>query len=139
MLTSQSESGGMLIAKIDGLNRVGKYRIELTGPTVDRLLETEGRTNEPVSVDVAFEGLDRSTEMSDLVANATMPSQLADWTGGIVASPPEADSILERLGPKSTFHREQWTVPLWNLWPLIITFLMVAQVEWVLRKSTGLF
>jgi hypothetical protein len=102
------------------------------------LLQTEGRTDEPVSVDVALEGAEPATEMSDLVANATVPKQLANWTGGIVATPADAASILERLGPKSTFHREQWTVPLWNLWPLIITFLLVVGMEWVLRKSTGL-
>ena len=138
MLTPGSESGGMLTAKIDGLNGVGKYRVELTGPTVARLLQSEGRADESVAIDVALEGSDPASEMSDLVANATVPSQLADWTGGVVTRPSEAASILERLGPKSTFHREQWTVPLWNLWPLIITFLLVVGVEWVLRKSTGL-
>ncbi|MCA9137907.1 MAG: hypothetical protein KDB00_14145 [Planctomycetales bacterium] len=137
-LTSQSESAGMLAAKIDGLNRVGKYRIELTGRTVDRLLQTEGRSDESVSVDIALEGPEAVTEISDLVANATVPSQLADWTGGIVTGPSEASSILERLGPKTTFHRDQWTVPVWNRWPVIIAFLMIAGVEWGLRKSTGL-
>lgn len=137
-LTSEADSGGMLMAEIDGLNRVGKYRIELKGPTVDRLLQTEGRSDESVSVDVALEGPEAATEMSDLVASAAVPSQLADWTGGIVTSPSEAASILARLGPKSTFQREQWSVPLWNLWPVIIAFLLLAGAEWGLRKSTGL-
>lgn len=138
VLTSHSESKGMLTAKIDALNRPGKYRIELGGATVDRLLQAEGQADESVSIDVAFEGSDPATEMSDLVASVTVPSQLADWTGGTVVSPPEVAGVLERLGPKSTFHRERWTVPLWHQWPLIITFLLVAQAEWVLRKTTGL-
>ena len=138
LLAWQPESGGMLTAKFDGLNRGGKYRIELTGPTVDRLLRTEDRTDETVSVDIALEAAAATTETFDLVADATVPTRLADWTGGIVTSPSEAASILERLGPKSTFHREQWTVPVWNLWPVIIAFLLIAGVEWVLRKSTGL-
>lgn len=137
-LTSEADAGGMLTAKISGLNQVGKYRIELHGPTVERLLDSEGRGDELVSIDVALEGADAVTEKSDLVASATVPLQLADWTGGIVASPSEAGDILERLGPKSTFRREQWTVPLWNLWPVIIAFLLIAGVEWGLRKSTGL-
>ena len=69
---------------------------------------------------------------------ATAVRQQLRQAGIDEASPSEAAGILERLGPKSTFHREQWTVPLWNLWPLIITFLLVVGAEWVLRKSTGL-
>lgn len=138
MLTSQAESGGMLMAKIEGLNRVGKYRIELNGPTVDRLLQSEGRAGEVISVDIGIEGPELTLELSELVANATVPLQLADWTGGSVVGPSDAASVLERLGPKSTFHREQWTTALWNRWPVIITFLLIAGLEWGVRKSTGL-
>lgn len=137
-LKMQPDSGGMLMGKIDGLDREGAYRIELVGPTVDRLLQREGRSDEPVSIDFALEGSSSRSEMSDRVADTTVPAQLAAWTGGIVVNPAETDRVLDRLGPKSTFRRNQWTVPLWNRWPLILAFLLLVGVEWVFRKSTGL-
>ena len=138
MLTAQPADGGMLTAKFDGLVRVGKYRIELSGPTVDRLLQMEGRPDASVSVDIGFDGPESAAEISDLIASTEVPSQLADWTGGTVVGPSEANMLLDRLGPKSTFHREEWTVPVWNRWPFIAAFLMIAGLEWGVRKSTGL-
>lgn len=128
----------MLAARIDGLVEAGKYRVELSGPTVSRLLEVEGRTDDPVSIDFALEGAALSSEISDLTADAAVPIQLADWTGGSVTGPNDAASILESLGPKSTFHRQRSTLPLWNRWPLLVSFLLVVSAEWILRKSTGL-
>ncbi len=138
LLTPESESAGMLAARIDGLAQAGKYRIELSGPTVNRLLEVEGRTDDPVSIDFALEGAGLSSEVSDLTADADVPTQLADWTGGSVTGPNDAARILENLGPKSTFTRQRSTVALWNRWPLLVSFLLVVSAEWVLRKSTGL-
>ncbi|MEM7559080.1 MAG: vWA domain-containing protein, partial [Planctomycetota bacterium] len=138
LLGAQSDSGGMLTATIDGLEKAGKYRVELSGPTVDQLLQSEGRAEELVSLDFAIEGLEENTEMSDKVADSSLPIQLADWSGGTVVSPAEAASLLDLLGPKSTFQREQWTVPLWNLWPVIASFLLIVSLEWTMRKSTGL-
>ena len=138
LLRAQSDEGGMLTATIDGLERAGKYRVELSGPTVEQLLRSEGRAEELVSLDFAIEGAEENTEMSDKVADSALPIQLADWSGGTVVSPAEAASLLDRLGPKSTFEREQWTVPLWNLWPIVASFLLVVSLEWTTRKSTGL-
>lgn len=138
LLGAQSDDSGMLSATIDGLEQAGKYRVELSGPTVVQLLRSEGRAEELISLDFAIEGMNENTEISDKVADSSVPIQLADWSGGTVVSPAEAASLLERLGPKSTFQREQWTVPLWNLWPVIASFLMIVSLEWAMRKSTGL-
>ncbi len=132
------DSNGMLLAEVRGLDRPGKYRAELGGPTVSRLLQAEGLGEVSVSSDFAIEGPDPTVELSDVVADATIPLQLADWTGGIVTTPDNATDILEHLGPKSTFHREQWTVPMWNKWPVIALFLSFASLEWIFRRFMGL-
>ncbi|MCA8994393.1 MAG: hypothetical protein KDA88_20615 [Planctomycetaceae bacterium] len=128
---------GMLHGEIRDLTQSGKYRIELSGEVVDELLALEAAGTRMVGLEVGVEAAAENLEQLDLVADDTILKQIADWTGGVVVDLADVDSALLNLGPKSTFVRERWTVPLWNLWPVIGFFLGGLSLEWVLRKWTG--
>jgi hypothetical protein len=128
----------MLSAKFKDLDRPGKYRIELVGADVDRLLQIEGQGTQRAFTEISVEGADPIAEMSDIAADSSIPMELAGWTGGKVTNPDSANELLSHLGPRSTFTRERWTVPLWNVWPVFTLFLLIVSAEWVLRRSTGL-
>ncbi|MEZ6057878.1 MAG: hypothetical protein R3C01_14355 [Planctomycetaceae bacterium] len=136
-LLPDPQNFGMLRGEIRDLPQAGKYRIELSGDVVDMLLALESTGTETVGMEIGVEPPTESLERLDLVADDTVPTQIADWTKGVVADLAHADSALLNLGPKSTFVRERWTVPLWNLWPSIGLFLGCLSLEWVLRKKTG--
>lgn len=128
---------GMLQGEVRDLPQPGKYHIELSGDVVDKLLTLEATGTQTVGLEIGVEATAENLERLDIVADDTVPRQIADWTGGTVADLASADSVLSNLGPKSTFARERWTVPLWNRWPVIGLFLGGLSLEWLLRKRTG--
>ncbi|MEZ5944974.1 MAG: hypothetical protein R3C18_26615 [Planctomycetaceae bacterium] len=136
-LTPDPQNIGMLHGDIRDLTQPGKYRIELSGEVVEKLLTLEGSGTQAVGLEIGIEATAENRERLDLVADATVPRQMADWTGGTVADLSNAEAVLLNFGPKSTFVRERWTVPLWNLWPIIGLFLGAVSLEWLLRKWTG--
>ena len=136
-LTPDPQNIGMLHGEIRDLTQSGTYRIELSGNVVDELLALEATGTHTVGLEFGVEVTAENLEQLDLVSDDTILKQMADWTGGVVADLTDVDSVLLNLGPKSTFVRERWTVPLWNLWPVIGLFLCGVSSEWVLRKWTG--
>ena len=136
-LTPDPQNLGMLRGEIRDLTQSGKYRIELSGEIVDELLTLEAAGTQTVGLEIGIEASAENLEQLDLVADDTILKQMADWTGGIVTDLADANTVLSNLGPKSTFVRERWTVPLWNLWPVIGLFLSGLSLEWLLRKLTG--
>lgn len=128
---------GVLQGEIRELTQPGKYHIALSGDVVDNLLALEATGVQTVGLEIGVEAADQNLERLDLVSDDTIPRQIADWTGGTVADLDNVDSVLANLGPKSTFMRERWQVPLWNRWPVISLFLGVLSLEWFLRKWTG--
>ena len=138
LLVDDPEEGGLLLASANGFKKSGKYRVELAGPTVERLLELEQAKEPVVFTEFAVTAPEPSSEMSDVVADPTLANELANVSGGIVVSPEDAMQLLNHLGPKSSFSRDRWTVPLWNLWPVLVVFLLIASLEWIYRKAVGL-
>ncbi|MGB4707544.1 MAG: hypothetical protein WBH28_03725 [Fuerstiella sp.] len=141
-LTADPQNEGMLHGEIRDLTQSGKYRIELSGEVVDKLLALEATGTQTVGLEIGVEASAENLEQLDLVSDDTVPRQIADWTGGTVVDLSNADltsvdSVLSNFGPKSTFVRERWTVPLWNRWPVIGLFLSGLSVEWLLRKWMG--
>ncbi|MEZ6121972.1 MAG: hypothetical protein R3C49_02210 [Planctomycetaceae bacterium] len=136
-LTPDPAKSGLLTGEIRDLKEGGTYRVELAGDKVDELLQLDSSNAESIGLDVGVQKVPTGNEALDVVADDTVLRQLADWTGGIVTSPADADRILESLGPESSFHRRRWTTPLWNTWPVILTFLSCLSFEWILRKMIG--
>jgi hypothetical protein len=67
-----------------------------------------------------------------------MLARLAGLTGGSIADPTHADRILASLGKPTEVLREPREYVLWDSWPLLIVMVLVATVEWLLRKKVGL-
>lgn len=133
-LVPQADRPGLLQTEIRDVAEPGKYRVELQGDIVKQLLTQDGQTAEIPAVEIGIESSTGNDESLDLVADFTAATQLADATGGIVVGPSDVTDVFKHLGPTSTFHRKRWTVPLWNLWPVIGMFLGGISVEWILRK-----
>ncbi len=133
-LAPQADRLGLLQADIRDLADPGKYRVELQGDIVTRLLTQDAQKGENVGVEIGIESMTSDDELLDLVADPAIATQLADVTGGIVVTPADSSAVLQHLGPTSTFHRRRWTVPLWNLWPVICIFLGGLSFEWGLRR-----
>jgi len=133
-LVPQADRPGLLQAEIRDLSDPGKYRVELQGDIVTHLLTQDAQQGENVGLEIGIESVTPNDELLDLVADPAIATQLADATGGIVVTPEDSSAVLKHLGPTSTFHRKRWTVPLWNLWPVISIFLGGLSVEWILRR-----
>ncbi len=133
-LAPQVDRPGLLQAEIRDLAEPGKYRVELQGDIVTRLLTQDAQKGENVGLEIGIESVTPNDELLDLVADPAIATQLADATDGIVVTPEDSSAVLKHLGPTSTFHRKRWTVPLWNLWPVISIFLGGLSVEWILRR-----
>jgi len=136
-LTPDPEKSGLLTGEIRDLKEGGGYRLELAGQQVEQLLQLESPDAETIGLDIGVNAIATSNEALDVVADDTVLRQLADWTGGVVTSPDDADRILDSLGPESSFQRRRWATPLWNTWPVIFTFLSCLSFEWILRKMNG--
>lgn len=136
-LSPDPTKAGLLTGEIRDLKDGGAYRVELAGDQVNQLLMLDSPDAESIGLDIGVKAIATGNEALDVVADDTVLKQLAGWTGGIVTSPEDADRILESLGPESSFQRRRWTTPLWNKWPIILTFLSCLSFEWVLRKMNG--
>lgn len=137
-LTPDAAKSGLLTAEIRDVKNDGAYRIELVGDDVDRLLALDSSDAESVGMEIGIRNVATGNEALDIVADDTVLRQLADWTGGTVATPADAERVLESLGPESSFSRRRWATPLWNTWPVVLAFLSILSLEWVLRKKAGL-
>lgn len=136
-LVSQPDRPGLLQADIRDLTTPGAYQIELQGDIVSQLLSADSQDGENVGLEIGVESVTANDELLDLVADPSIALQLADLTNGLVVNPEQANSVLDRLGPKSVYQRKRWTVPLWNLWPVIGAFLGGVSLEWILRRLMG--
>ncbi len=136
-LVPHADRPGLLQAEIRDITTAGTYRIELQGDIVTQLLLADSQKGENVGLEIGVQSVTPGDELLDLVADPSTGMQLADLTGGIVVTPEQATSVLDHLGPKSSFQRKRWTVPLWNIWPVIGVFLGGVSLEWILRRLTG--
>ena len=136
-LVADPDRAGLLTGEIRDLAAGGAYRVELVGEQVSQLLQQDSPGVESVGLDIGVQAMVTAHEALDVVADDSVPRQLADWTGGQVASAENADRILESLGPASSFQRRKWTTPLWNTWPVMLMFLSCLSLEWILRKMSG--
>lgn len=133
-LVPQADRPGLLQAEVRDLAEPGTYRVELQGEIVTRLLAQDSQQGENVGLEIGVESVTSNDELLDVVADPSVAMQLADATNGIVVTPEDASEVLKHLGPTSTFLRKRWTVPLWNLWPVISIFLGGLSLEWILRR-----
>jgi hypothetical protein len=113
----------------------GNYRLELDAPAAKAVLASEnaGKVATEFSVEPSA-----SAEQAELAPDRGMLARLAGLTGGAVSDPTHADRILSSLGKPTEVQREPREYVLWDSWPLLIVMILVATVEWLLRKKVGL-
>ncbi|MBX3416136.1 MAG: VWA domain-containing protein [Pirellulaceae bacterium] len=138
LLEELVDSGGLLQTQLTLPEIPGRYRIEIGGPEVERLLTSENRPEKMVFAEFGVDGSLADSEANDIVASAAVAIPLAEQTGGLVLVPETASQLLERLGPRSRYHREQWSAPVWNTWPVVALFLLLIGSEWIARRWVGL-
>lgn len=136
-LTPDPTKHGLLAGEIRDLNQGGAYRVELAGEQVSRLLQFDSPDAETIGVDIGVKAIATGNEALDVVSDDTVLRQLAGWTGGVVTSSENAGQIPDSMGPQSSFQRRTWTTPLWNTWPVVLTFLSCLSLDWILRKLNG--
>ncbi len=127
-LTFVPDSAGLYETRLDGLPTAA-YRVELEVP--------EAPAAQPVQIE--FEVAPAvSSERAELAPNRELLDRLASLTGGRVVLPEESISVLGALAPAKATLEEKRDWSLWDSWPFLLLFLMLACVEWFLRKRAGL-
>jgi hypothetical protein len=113
----------------------GTYRVELDAPPARPILEADHV--EKVATEFT---VDPSTgaEQADLTADRAFLKRLTYRTGGLMVEPSQAERVLEALGPPTESQKESREFILWNSWYLLVAMLLLATVEWLLRKKAGL-
>jgi len=127
-------SPGMYEARIDKLDS-GTYRLDLEAPEAQPILAADKVKKVTTEFSVDPVG---SAEEVELSADRGLLGQLASRSHGVVLEPHQADEVLQALGPRSLLRRQRQELRLWDSWPLLVLIVLVATVEWVLRKRVGL-
>lgn len=135
-MAADKEVPGRYQADVGAKLDTGIYRIELSGPTVDDLVTRDD--GKKVATDVAVSDAKTTSELVELTADDTVPTQIAVVTHGKVVPPVQAASLLEFFGPRSGSMIEAKDFRIWDWWPLLVLFLFLGSVEWILRKKVGL-
>jgi hypothetical protein len=126
-------SAGIYEAELGVLPPGGRYRIELDVKGAGLADLEAAKVSTEVVVSPA-----QADELTELSADRAVLDQLAALTGGAVATPADAADLVKRLGPGTHTVTEAKHYLLWNSWPLLLTIIAVATVEWILRKRWGL-
>jgi hypothetical protein len=128
------DSPGMYAADLGALDG-GNYRVRLDAP------DAQGTLAESNASEVATEfSVEPSlpAEQGELSPDRGLLSRLASLTGGTVADPAHAGRILASLGKPTEVEIERHEYVLWDSWPLLLVMVLMATVEWILRKKVGL-
>ncbi|HUS91638.1 MAG TPA: hypothetical protein VM695_07285 [Phycisphaerae bacterium] len=133
-LEYRQDSPGLYEAEIFGLEH-GTYRIELEAPEAEPILAAD--KVKKVATEFSIDPVSSAEEL-ELSADRALLRRLANLTGGVVVDPVQARDVLPALGPESLVRRERRELRLWDSWPLLVLIVLVATIEWTLRKRIGL-
>ena len=133
-MTHQEDSAGMYEARL-GVLPSGVYRVELDAPEALPILAA--RKVRQVATEFSVDPVG-DAEQTELSADRGLLNRLAGRSGGVVLEPDQAGRLLEFLGPKSLRRQERKEVRLWDGWPLLVLIVLLASVEWIVRKRIGL-
>jgi len=113
----------------------GTYRLEVDAPEARDLVAAEGA--ERVATQFFVESA-IPVEQVELTADRGLLEGLASLTGGKVVEPHRAADVVAALGPGRLSHRERRQWALWDSWPLLALIVLLAGIEWFLRKRARL-
>jgi hypothetical protein len=135
-LQYRRDSCGIFEATLPAMPEAGLYRVELESRKVDELLTREGAAAVGTEFVVAAPGTSR--ELSELSTDLDTPRAMAAASGGKVAGPESADSVLDVFGPGSRRLSEIRELTLWDSWPMLALMVLIITAEWLLRRRKGL-
>ena len=129
------DSPGLYTATLEELP-AGVYRLELEAPEASDLLAWDGAAK--VTMDISVDP-GAATEEIELAVNRDLLGRLASLSHqGRVAPVYHARDVLQTLRPPTWEKPGRWQYALWDSWPLLVLFCLLATTEWVLRKRAGL-
>lgn len=135
-LAYQAQSHGMYETEFESLTKPGTYRIELTGPDVDRLLQKENVRTVDQKLTITAGG--NPVELGEVSVDPELAARLASLSGGMVAAPDEAAKILPLFGAATKDVEERKETTLWDNWIMLAIAVTAATAEWILRRRGGL-
>lgn len=131
-------SGGLFQARFTLPEQPGRYRVQIAGSTIDRLLAMERKGNQAVYADLYVEKDNTDDESRDLVADTSTLAPLVSLTGGLLCDENSADRVSSALSLKRSNISDELTEPVWDSWPIVSLFLSLILFEWIVRKRTGM-
>jgi hypothetical protein len=135
-LNPRIDSNGVHEAVIKAPKSPGRYRLVLEGESVRQVLAAQSAA--PVETELIVDDERNAIEYAELTAAPAYLRQLAALSGGAVASPGEAASLLPFFRAPGRISIERQTVTLWDNFGLLIPLLLVLGTEWLLRRKEGL-
>jgi hypothetical protein len=137
-LVLEPNSAGRYSTSIEQLPS-GSYRYALEFPKAAEVYPSDQvQAIQGLSSDFSVDPF-TSVEQVELDPDRGLLSGLAGLTRGVQVEPAQAGEVLGALGEDTQIRREpprQYS--LWDSWPLLVLIVLIATVEWVIRKKVGL-
>lgn len=137
-LELNQNSGGLLQARFTLPKTPGRYRIEVVGPKVDRLLDLENKMGQSVFTEFHIEDNPSDDESNDLVASTAVLAPITNLTGGQLLDANSYQLLMEAILKKTNQNLNQTAIPVWDIWPIGCLLLILVCCEWIIRKRYGL-
>lgn len=137
-LVLHHDSGGLLQARLTLPKTPGRYRIEIVGSRVDRLLLREKKAGQSVFTEFYVEDNPADDEANDLVASTAVLAPIANLTGGQLLDSNSYQILMETIRKKNNQNLNQIAKPVWDVWPIGCLFLVLVFCEWSIRKRCGI-
>jgi hypothetical protein len=131
-------AGGLLQARFTLPKTPGRYRVEVAGPRVDRLLALEKKTGQSVFAEFYVEYNPADDESSDLVASTAVLAPITNLTGGQLLDANSYQLLMETIISRTNQNLDRTAKPVWDIWPIGCLFLILVFCEWSLRKRYGI-
>jgi hypothetical protein len=94
----------------------------------------------PLERSARFTVYRQDLELANPRANPLLMQQIATETSGGPRLPEELPAIFEEIGSRPSVYqsREQWSLAVWDSWPMLALLAGALIAEWALRKRWGL-
>jgi hypothetical protein len=135
-LDYRAGSNGVYEAELSpqSLPEVGRYRVELAGDDVTRLLRGEATKVETHFTQLATMN---PVELGDLSLDRELLGRVTALSGGSLHEPGEADALDGAFGAGSRTVRERMETTLWDNWILMLAAIGLMTTEWIVRRRSG--